>query len=302
MIPLCHFAACNRRYKTAASLKAHRTQYHGGEHSNKSSPAPPSLVAPPLAPSLSSASPNAHIPVPSKAKQRIPVVLAPPPNLEGKADAKPSPYCDFCLGDNNCNRKHSKPEPMVSCTTCGRSGEWVRGLSVRYRVVTHVLYCIIVWFSSVALLYLPCYFSIFFSFHVILLFITSKCPPIAIKNPVAYYFYPLLSFCSTWLRLHQLPSPALFSWTISAFLIPLLSFLPLSSWVPPSFVLSPASQSLCPFIMIVDLRFAKLFFLPFGNFLHLFLAIPPAFSLVWHSRPFTFYCWGRRDGKGLGTW
>ena len=53
-------------------------------------------------------------------------MLPPPPNLNGKEDAKPSPYCDFCLGDATCNRKTSKPEKMVSCANCGRSGlsEW----------------------------------------------------------------------------------------------------------------------------------------------------------------------------------
>ena len=53
---------------------------------------------------------------------RVPVVLPPPPNLNGKEDAKPSPYCDFCLGDSVHNRKSSKPEKMVSCANCGRSG------------------------------------------------------------------------------------------------------------------------------------------------------------------------------------
>lgn len=101
---------CNRRYKTAASLKAHRTQYHGGEP-HKASPATP--LAPPHAPSPVSL---------VKPEVRVPVILPPPPNLNGKEDAKPSPYCDFCLGDSTCNRKNSKPEKMVSCANCGRSG------------------------------------------------------------------------------------------------------------------------------------------------------------------------------------
>lgn len=100
---------CNRRYKTAASLKAHRTQYHGGEP-QKSSPSTPVLT------------PHS-VPIPPvKPEVRVPVVLPPPPNLNGKEDAKPNPYCDFCLGDSNCNRKSSKSEKMVSCANCGRSG------------------------------------------------------------------------------------------------------------------------------------------------------------------------------------
>jgi len=51
----------------------------------------------------------------------VPVILPPPPNLQGKEVAKPNPYCDFCLGDSTGNKKTSKPEKMVSCADCGRS-------------------------------------------------------------------------------------------------------------------------------------------------------------------------------------
>lgn len=104
---------CNRRYKTAASLKAHRTQYHGGDPHHKASPSHSGSSHP--------TTPTA-IPPGKLAEVRVPVVLPPPPNLNGKEDAKPSPYCDFCLGDSMCNRKSSKPEKMVSCANCGRSG------------------------------------------------------------------------------------------------------------------------------------------------------------------------------------
>lgn len=99
--------ACNRRYKTAASLKAHRTQYHGGQ--------PTSRGGTPATPPLSRSSSEA----------RIPVNLPPPPNLRGKEDAKPNPYCDFCLGEDHMNNKTKLPEKMVSCTNCGRSGQSV---------------------------------------------------------------------------------------------------------------------------------------------------------------------------------
>ncbi|KAH8272016.1 hypothetical protein KR018_000832 [Drosophila ironensis] len=36
--------------------------------------------------------------------------------------AQPSPYCDFCLGDQRENKKTSMPEELVSCSDCGRSG------------------------------------------------------------------------------------------------------------------------------------------------------------------------------------
>ena len=97
--------ACNRRYKTAASLKAHRTQYHGGQPTSSRGGTP---ATPPLSRSSSEA--------------RIPVPLPPPPNLIGKEDAKPNPYCDFCLGEDHMNNKTKQPEKMVSCANCGRSG------------------------------------------------------------------------------------------------------------------------------------------------------------------------------------
>ncbi|XP_065343506.1 zinc finger protein DPF3-like isoform X4 [Cloeon dipterum] len=36
--------------------------------------------------------------------------------------ANPSPYCDFCLGDANENKKTGSSEELVSCSDCGRSG------------------------------------------------------------------------------------------------------------------------------------------------------------------------------------
>ena len=36
---------------------------------------------------------------------------------------KPSAYCDFCLGDASENKKSGRPEEMVSCAECGRSGK-----------------------------------------------------------------------------------------------------------------------------------------------------------------------------------
>ena len=93
-------------------MKAHRTQYHGAEM----------LKASPTA-SVPSVPVMTHTAPPRKTEVRVPVILPPPPNLNGKEDAKPSPYCDFCLGDSTCNRKSSKAEKMVSCANCGRSGK-----------------------------------------------------------------------------------------------------------------------------------------------------------------------------------
>lgn len=41
---------------------------------------------------------------------------------EEKDRAAPSPYCDFCLGDAQENKKTGHSEELVSCSDCGRSG------------------------------------------------------------------------------------------------------------------------------------------------------------------------------------
>ncbi|CAH0717755.1 unnamed protein product, partial [Brenthis ino] len=41
---------------------------------------------------------------------------------EPDTKASPSPYCDFCLGDDRENKKTGTPEELVSCSDCGRSG------------------------------------------------------------------------------------------------------------------------------------------------------------------------------------
>ncbi|XP_010643717.1 zinc finger protein DPF3 isoform X4 [Fukomys damarensis] len=35
----------------------------------------------------------------------------------------PNNYCDFCLGGSNMNKKSGRPEELVSCADCGRSGD-----------------------------------------------------------------------------------------------------------------------------------------------------------------------------------
>ncbi|XP_072181934.1 zinc finger protein ubi-d4-like isoform X2 [Diadema setosum] len=35
---------------------------------------------------------------------------------------EPNNYCDFCLGDSTENKKTMMPEPLISCSDCGRSG------------------------------------------------------------------------------------------------------------------------------------------------------------------------------------
>jgi zinc finger protein ubi-d4 len=42
--------------------------------------------------------------------------------IHGKEIAKSLGYCDFCLGDASSNKKTGRPEELVSCAECGRSG------------------------------------------------------------------------------------------------------------------------------------------------------------------------------------
>jgi len=42
--------------------------------------------------------------------------------MHGKEVAKSLGYCDFCLGDASSNKKTGRPEELVSCAECGRSG------------------------------------------------------------------------------------------------------------------------------------------------------------------------------------
>jgi hypothetical protein len=37
---------------------------------------------------------------------------------------EPAPYCDFCLGDSQLNRKSGQPEDLIACSECGRSGHF----------------------------------------------------------------------------------------------------------------------------------------------------------------------------------
>ncbi|XP_059483903.1 zinc finger protein DPF3-like isoform X1 [Neocloeon triangulifer] len=111
-------------------------------------PGPPT-AAPPSVPAPETAGPNASPGTPRRGRQNLSASGMPnlipeepltptvvnerrkPPNLtpaEGGVvkdehnRANPSPYCDFCLGDANENKKTGTSEELVSCSDCGRSG------------------------------------------------------------------------------------------------------------------------------------------------------------------------------------
>ncbi|XP_062502093.1 zinc finger protein neuro-d4-like isoform X2 [Corticium candelabrum] len=43
-------------------------------------------------------------------------------DFKPRRTASPNDYCDFCLGDSVKNKKTNKPETLISCADCGRSG------------------------------------------------------------------------------------------------------------------------------------------------------------------------------------
>ncbi|KAL1517520.1 hypothetical protein ABEB36_001276 [Hypothenemus hampei] len=50
-------------------------------------------------------------------------MMPPGPSQESNRKVPPSPYCDFCLGNSNQNKKTGGVEDLVSCHDCGRSGK-----------------------------------------------------------------------------------------------------------------------------------------------------------------------------------
>jgi len=52
------------------------------------------------------------------------IIAAGKKTMHGKERAPSLGYCDFCLGDTSENKKTGKPEELVSCAECGRSGQY----------------------------------------------------------------------------------------------------------------------------------------------------------------------------------
>ncbi|XP_032238405.1 zinc finger protein DPF3 isoform X2 [Nematostella vectensis] len=44
------------------------------------------------------------------------------PDMQSTHSVTPNSYCDFCLGDVSENKKSGRPEELLSCSDCGRSG------------------------------------------------------------------------------------------------------------------------------------------------------------------------------------
>ncbi len=83
------------------------------------------------------------------------------------------------------------------------------------------------------------------------------------KNALDKLLLFIVIILHIWLRLHQFHSPSLFFPELSHFCIYHLSFFFISSFLSqgvlsPPLSTSPASESFCPSIMVVDIGFVKL--------------------------------------------
>uniref|UniRef100_A0A3B5Q102 Double PHD fingers 3 n=4 Tax=Cyprinodontoidei TaxID=8087 RepID=A0A3B5Q102_XIPMA len=89
---------CGKRYKNRPGLSYHYTHTHlaeeEGEEEKDAETAPPSPH-----------SSDNH-----------------KPQKGSDGSIIPNDYCDFCLGDQDANRKTGQAEELVSCSDCGRSG------------------------------------------------------------------------------------------------------------------------------------------------------------------------------------
>ncbi len=70
---------------------------------------------------------------------------------------EPAPYCDFCLGDSQLNRKSGQPEDLIACSECGRSGHFtsefnkhrVKGQKSSYPLAVDILIaCSVIVFTA----------------------------------------------------------------------------------------------------------------------------------------------------------
>ncbi|ODN00826.1 Zinc finger protein-likeubi-d4 B [Orchesella cincta] len=86
----------------------------------QSNPNPQQLPGSPGGPPAPQNNPSGQQPPPINPEANSNGEKKGPDNM--KPRVQPSPYCDFCLGDANENKKSGEPEEMVSCSDCGRSG------------------------------------------------------------------------------------------------------------------------------------------------------------------------------------
>jgi len=120
---------CGKRYKNRPGLSYHYTHTHlaeeEGEEEEKESDMAPS---PPFCPDNHKRELRPSGSIPRFSVNRVTsraLLFFSAPTAQKAADGTiiPNDYCDFCLGDQDSNRKTGQAEELVSCSDCGRSGE-----------------------------------------------------------------------------------------------------------------------------------------------------------------------------------
>ena len=118
------FTVCGKRYKNGPGLKYHYLHYNHEqdtgvrEEAAVSHPSTPTPVEPPKVPSpmlRGPGRPRKDMSFPSQSQVT-------PHTSSAPKTVTPNNYCDFCLGDVTENRKSGRPEELLSCADCGRSG------------------------------------------------------------------------------------------------------------------------------------------------------------------------------------
>ncbi|XP_010793502.1 zinc finger protein DPF3 isoform X2 [Gymnodraco acuticeps] len=89
---------CGKRYKNRPGLSYHYTHTHLAEEEGEEEKESEMTPSPPYCP-------DNH-----------------KPQKAADGSIIPNDYCDFCLGDQDSNRKTGQAEELVSCSDCGRSG------------------------------------------------------------------------------------------------------------------------------------------------------------------------------------
>ncbi|XP_056283564.1 zinc finger protein DPF3 isoform X1 [Pseudoliparis swirei] len=119
---------CGKRYKNRPGLSYHYTHTHlaeeEGEEEEKESDMAPS---PPFCPDNHKRELRPSGSIPRFSVNRVTsraLLFFSAPTAQKAADGTiiPNDYCDFCLGDQDSNRKTGQAEELVSCSDCGRSG------------------------------------------------------------------------------------------------------------------------------------------------------------------------------------
>ncbi|XP_034382868.1 zinc finger protein DPF3 isoform X3 [Cyclopterus lumpus] len=94
---------CGKRYKNRPGLSYHYTHTHLAEEEGEEEKETEMAPSPPFCP-------DNH-----------------KPQKAADGTIIPNDYCDFCLGDQDSNRKTGQAEELVSCSDCGRSAGRGRG-------------------------------------------------------------------------------------------------------------------------------------------------------------------------------